>query len=494
MAREAMISPDIQRAIIGACAQASGRKITGWVEDLDDTGRNFRRKVQQAIARIEAGEAAEIIAWRYDRWGRNTREALLNIERVEAVGGSVVSATEPVDPAKAFGKYSRTNLLAQAELQSDLIGEGWANAHANRQARGMTVNGTPRFGYRRLGKVPDPERAHVYRRDPADPEGERYEPDPVNGPALRELYVKFTSGAGTTRLLKWLAEQGVTTTRGASFSAVALLRVLDSGFGAGLLRVHDPACGCTEWGKCRRYTWIPGGHEPVITEPQWQAYRRAREDRAKAPPRSRDPAYPLSGLVKCSCGASCVAAFSNGQRGYGYRCQAWVQHRGCPGVFARRSVVEAEVLAWLSAVSADISEQSAARKARARVAADSEKLARKHTAAVARIDAELKRLVLRSVTEEGIPAEVWDAARAQLTGAREEASGALEAVSRTLEASAADFEPVMRELLDGWDLLPPGRRRELLSRLIRKVELTRTGVRTRALIRVVPLWESQDSS
>ncbi len=52
----------------------------------------------------------------------------------------------------------------------------------------------------------------------------------------------------------------------------------------------------------------------------------------------------------------------------------------------------------------------------------------------------------------------------------------------------------MRDLVANWDLLPPGARRELLSKLIRKVQLTRTGTRTPALIRVVAMWEPDDSS
>lgn len=488
--REDAVSPEIQRASISGHAARNGRTVAAWVTDLDASGRNFRRKVMDAIGRVENGDASEIIVYRFDRWGRNAVEALANIARVEKAGGRVISATEPVDPEKAFGKFTRTHSLALAELQSDVIGEGWAAAHARRVSTGLPANGTPRFGYRRMGRVPDPVRAHVFRRDMADPAGERYEPDPVTGPVLRNLYLDFTAGTGTTRLLAGLNGAGITTVRGASWSANALLRVLDSGFGAGLLSRHDPACRCGK-PQCSRRAWAKGTHEPVITGDEWDAYRQARQDRARMAPRSRDPAYPLSGLVRCgTCGGPCTAAFSNGQRGYGYRCANRVQHRGCPGVFARRADVEAAVLAQLDEWAGTAAATAAVTSSRASAAASAERLAARHSAALAKADRELTRLLLRSAADEGIPPEVWEAAKAELLAARDKAASALAGAQRSATVNQGDFLPLILALSAEWDLLDAGTRRAMASRLISKVTLTRTGKRTPALIGVVPVWAS----
>src|SRR5581483_7525924 len=64
MKRDGMISPQIHRAAISRWARQTGRRITGSVEALDNSGRNFRRKATLAIARIEQRAASEILVYR----------------------------------------------------------------------------------------------------------------------------------------------------------------------------------------------------------------------------------------------------------------------------------------------------------------------------------------------------------------------------------------------------------------------------------------------
>jgi hypothetical protein len=80
------------------------------------------------------------------------------------------------------------------------------------------------------------------------------------------------------------------------------LPMMDSGFGAGLLRVHDPACKCEaspghqpprqpgedaagESGPaCTRAIWLPGAQRPVITAPEWEKYLERRGRMREMPP------------------------------------------------------------------------------------------------------------------------------------------------------------------------------------------------------------------
>src|ERR1017187_4799198 len=128
LAREDMISPDIQKAAQIDWARRNGRRIVRWIVDLDATGRNLKRKIMQGVAAIEAGEAAEISVYRYDRWGRNAADSLANAARVEIAAANVVSVPEPLDPETSIGRYNRTNSFALAEMQSDIIGDNWKAA------------------------------------------------------------------------------------------------------------------------------------------------------------------------------------------------------------------------------------------------------------------------------------------------------------------------------------------------------------------------------
>lgn len=492
MAREDMISPAIQRTAISGWADRSGRVVVAWIEDLDATGRNFRRKVMTGIARIEGGEAREIAVYRYDRWGRNAADAMANIVRVERAGGAVVSATEPLDPETAIGRYNRTNSLALAEMQSDIIGENWRAALSSRVQRGLPATGYPRFGYVRKGRIPRDDAAHLYRVDRADPV-ERYEPDPVTGPVLAELYERFNSGTGTTRLLRYLNGSGIPSMRGGPWSIQTLASVLDSGFGAGLLKVHDIRCPCRQPSRCPRVTFVPGTQEPVIGPETWQAYRDRRAKLRDVPPRSRVAAYPLTSLVFCgSCGGPCIACTANGQRGYAYRCNRWVQHHGCGGVWVRRSLVEQAVLdrlaEWLEGEALEVT------PARKRAQAGAESAERRLRARLAKADKELVNLVRLQAQDSSTPAAVYEQAKAAVLAERAEAEAQLAAAARARERAGTDYRPLVTGLLANWEFFTPARKRDTLARVIARVVVTRTGYRTPADIRVVPVWEDGELS
>jgi len=491
MKREEMISPQIQRAAISRRARQTGRRIIGWVEDLDNSGRNFRRKVTLAIARIEQREASEILVYRFDRWGRNAMESLANAFRVEAAGGRVVSVTEPFDVETAIGKYTRTNAFALAEMQSDIIGENWKAAHASRRDRKLPGTGGPRFGYVRKGRVRREDNPRLYRADPDDP-GERYETDPVTGPVLAEAYERYVAGEGAAALLRWINGTGARTARGATFGRRALFFVLDSGFGAGLLRIHDPDCRC---GKnlnfCGRAAWIPGGQPPVIGPELWEKYLRRREETRTVPPRHQDPVYPLAGLVRCG---TCKARLSisnagGGRTGWAYRCPNWVQHRGCPGVWVQRRRVEEAVLAEIAKWAADIDAAAEAEAARGttviRAKTDTGRLQRE----IERIDKALAKSVRMQAMDETTPASSYEAARAGMLADRAAAERSLKAARAAADANTAVFLPAVAGVLESWDLLPAARLREMLRPLVRAVMVTRTGPRQPADIAVIPVWE-----
>ncbi len=356
MKREEMISPALQQASQEQWARANGRRIIDRVTDLDATGRNFRRRVQRVIDRVEKGEAREIIVYRYDRWGRNTAEALANVKRVEIAGGSLVSATEPFDAETAIGKYNRTNAFALAEMQSDIIGENWRGVREHRIREQLPPYGRKRFGYQRLGRVRDETDPQRTRRDPSDKE-ERYVPDAGLGPVLAGMYAGYIRGEGGGTIADGLNRQAIPNTYGRPWSGRTVLDVLDSGFGAGYLRLHDPSCRCAQPGKCRNRVWLEGRHDAVITGEQWEAYRQQRKDTLMIPPRHRSPVYPLSGLVRCGhCGAAMTGVrLSDAARrrsGVQFRCGRQRHYKDCPG----RPVVSLAVL--LDAVRGEISKMA----------------------------------------------------------------------------------------------------------------------------------------
>jgi DNA invertase Pin-like site-specific DNA recombinase len=493
-AREDMLSPELQEDALTGWARANNRRIVAWLRDLDHTGRDFaRRKVAQGIAAIEAGEAAEIGVYRYDRWGRNAVDSLANCRRVEMAGGAVVSATEPLDPETAIGRYNRTNAFALAEMQSDLIGEGWTAVHKRRVAGGLPAAGTPRFGYVRLGRIPDPVRAHVYRRDMEDPAGERYVPDPRTGPILAGLYERYVKGEGPRSLARFLNEQGILTARGGPWSRQSVMQVLASGFAAGLLRAHDGGCKCGRSAhQCPKAAYYPGRHEAVITPETWRAFLERRSQRREAPSRAREPVYPLSGLL-CHggrCGARLTITYNYGTPGWGYRCPRRGEQNDCDGVFVRRHVAEERVLEWLGRLAADIDAIP--------VAGARSRAVRRASGQVARFAAEetrarnaLARLLANRALDPDTPARAYEEARAGLMARLEAAQARVRQARDAESANAGAAVPVARPLMEEWDTFTAAERREGLGKLIRRIDVHRTGYRKPPRIEIVPVWAKE---
>lgn len=492
LAREEMISPDLQKASISQWARAQRRRITDWVPDLDASGRNIKRKIMGVIARIEAGEAREIVVYRYDRWGRNTVESLANIRRVEQAGGSVISATEPIDPETAMGRYNRTNALALAEMQSDVISENWKGVMAHRVENQLTPAGTPRFGYVRLGRVPDPFVRQRYRPDPDDREGERYVPDPASSAVLKEMYGLYLKGWGFRRIAIHLTERGERNVRGGPWIDATVRNVLDAGFGAGFLQVHAQACKCDDKGSCRNRIRVSGKQEAVIDADVWEAYLGERESRGRGDQsHSRLARYPLSGLVFCGhCGSVMATQSSSGLTGVAYRCKKWASNGSCDGPFPRRARVEAHVLDWLAEWAADIEQQAALTTARreAAVSADAEigQLERD----LADADAAIHRLLVqKAVAGARFPDAAYESASQELADRREAAVTRLRAARKVSSSGATEFLPLVTSILASWDTMPAPDRREILGKLICRVEVSRGGADY--TITVIPSWGDQ---
>jgi site-specific DNA recombinase len=503
MAREEMLSPAIQRTAIEEWARRTGRRIVLWIEDLDLSGRNFRRKIMGGIERLEAGEAREIGVYRYDRWGRNAFESLANIARVERAGGQVRSVTEPLDAETSLGKYNRLNALGLAEMQSDVISDNWKAALANRVGREIHPSGAAQFGYLRLGRVRSEEDPTRFRRDRDDTKGERYEADFAGGTAdvLVEMYdLYITENMGFRKIAVWLNTRGLANTRGAPWSDVTVRNVLDSGFGAGLLRIHDKDCRCGKPSSCRKRVYVPGAHEPILDEPTWQAYLALRARRKNLPPRSRYPAYPLTGLILCGhCCSFMSVQNASYTPGHTYRCGRWKQYGdvagGCRGVFPQRLRVEAAVREKLAEWADDIDGRTAVREAGAAVrvtaVVDRERIAR----ALVATDAALTRLAVNHASAP-MPETVYAAARAELLAKRAQAEAELEAAPAA-DAPVVDYLPIVRSILEGWDLWPATQVRDMLAQIVRHVKVTRQpGVPSKSrhppLVAVTPVWEPCD--
>ncbi|MFJ8899993.1 recombinase family protein [Streptomyces sp. NPDC102370] len=503
--KEEKISPELQESAIRAWAKRTGRRILEpLIVDLDATGRNFKRKIMSGIKRVEDSEARGIVVWKYSRFGRTRDGVTMNLKRLEDAGGQLESATEEGDARTATGRLQRGILFEFAAYESDVRGEQWRETHDHRRYRlHLPATGRPRFGYVwHPRRVPDPERPGQFTL-----QDERYIAHDIEGPVMADRYRQYIDGDPFYALVGELNTAGYRTTRGGLWSMQTLMRYMDSGFCAGLLRVHNPQCRCApeSRGNCPNTLYIPGAQEELISAELWQTYRERREQTRTTAPRARQAVYELAGLLRCGyCRGSLVANGSdrvrNGQRvrirGYHYRCSRRNVSGpiGCPGVYAVRATVEDEVRAWMQreGVADDIDTapsvpqqrapqqdgRAAAARERARLQAEADKLAQ----ALTNLRAD------RAANPDDYGPGEYEAVRDRIREQQRATTAALERVA-AVESTPhrADYRPVIVGMLEEWQTLNERERNHIYRQIIRRVAVTKKdGV---LHVEVHPVWE-----
>lgn len=506
--REEAISPELQRTAIQQWAARTGRRIIDWVIDLDMTGRNFRRRIMGAIERVERREAAGIAVWKYSRFGRNDTGIAVNLARLEEAGGQLESATEQIDARTAVGKFNRRVLFDLAVFESDRASEQWRETHEYRRKAGLPAQGRRKFGYVwHPRRVPDATSPTGYTL-----QQERYLVEDEQGPVLTEMYERQIAGKGAHTIAHWLNEEiGVTTTWGNLWSVDGVLTTLDSGFGAGLIRVHDPECRCPyAAGKTRRcpvgsWQYLPGAHDAVIDPEQWEAFRAHRRRMAETAPRARRATYTLTGLARhATCRHALVAsAIGKGDRGSLLVCNGHKRKgdKACStGATFKREQVEAAVLEWVRKVASPLIGAMAPTAPTTAPGADAraQRLRRRARLQSDRDKASnaLDNLVAAyAMDPTRFPMDAYDRTRDKFSAEIAQADAQLRALDEAEEETPPreQFERRARELAEVWELLEPEERSGILRQMVRRVacyDLRVPGRRSVGLrVEVHPVWD-----
>ncbi|MGN6609944.1 MAG: recombinase family protein [Jatrophihabitans sp.] len=461
--RDEMVSPEIQWTAITDHCTRRGYQLVGRIEGIDESGSRRRSpwwaKLDQAVGQVEAGDVDVIVVWRFDRTARNRLRWNVALDRVDVAGGAIESATEPIDTTTASGRFARGMLGEMAAYRAEEIGSVWRDVHARRTRAGLPANGKPRFGY--------------------DYTDGKHRPSPDTGSVLAALYRRYIAGESAYALVEWLNREGIRTAPGYSTSGPGawtqrtLRRVLDSGFGAGLLTVAGEH--------------IPGAHEPVIDERTWAAYQVARAAR-RTLRRSERSQYLLSGMVRCMVdvdGQPCGSSMGGGQFGNGhvakFRCIAAHAERRHPGGYVTMRVVEDAVRAWLQDVADEVDETTGQVTPASSIKRDADALARE----ISDLEQQLVTLSVQ-LARRIVPESVYEAARDQILAEQRRLRGqhdrALVAVQRV------DAGPIAAVLVKDWDVeaLTTAEKRAFVRKLLARVEVTPG--RPKATITLVPAW------
>ncbi|AZL13828.1 hypothetical protein CXR25_14100 [Brevibacterium aurantiacum] len=455
--REESISLELQEAACRRHCEERGYQVVMVESDPGISGRTFNRPaVKRVMEAVEAREVDAVILWKWSRLSRSRRDWAIAADRVDVAGGRIESATEDIDVSTSHGRLARGMMVEFAAFESERIGDQWKEAHQRRVSMGLPANGKPRFGYRRLD--------------------EGFEPDPETGPVLADMYRRYISGESFYALVKTLNDNSIDTvpgygTSGGAWSQRSLQRVLDSGFGAGLIRSHEE--------------YFPGAHEPIIDEDEWKDYRAAR-DRRRVHRGSERSTYLLSGMVRCHCGSSMVAGQFGWKRVPKFRCKAAAEKRAHDGGYVSAHVLDDEVKAWLRGIVSDLSEVATAeaglQSKRSQASSNLSKLG----STLTRTEQAITRLTV-SYAEGILDLEAYRSATKELEQKRDGLMSTINSAESERRAIPVSLE-VVQSLLDDWDIIGIEQRREMLRGLVRHVVVKPQ--RPKSNVTVVPIWDA----
>lgn len=106
-----MTSPEVQRYAIQTYCQAAGHELVAIVEGIDESGSDSRSRwwktLDRAVEQVESGDFDGIVVWKFSRVARHRLKWAVALDRVEAVGGILESATEQFDTTTSAGRFAR---------------------------------------------------------------------------------------------------------------------------------------------------------------------------------------------------------------------------------------------------------------------------------------------------------------------------------------------------------------------------------------------------
>lgn len=183
------ISPELQQESIKELAKRENLTIVETFKEIGVSGgRSDRPLWLKAIEMVEKGQCQGIAVWNLSRFSRSLKDALDALERIEAAGGRVYSATEDFGQG-LNAKLLRNILLSIAENERERATASFLAATINALDRGIWVASKIPYGYRRNAE-------------------RRLEVVPEEAAVVRGVFERRARGMSWSKLTLWANENG----------------------------------------------------------------------------------------------------------------------------------------------------------------------------------------------------------------------------------------------------------------------------------------------
>jgi DNA invertase Pin-like site-specific DNA recombinase len=275
-----------------------------------------------------------ILVHKGDRFARNIYDYVVYKTLLKRNGVRIVAIREDFGEGP-IAEMIESVLAAIAQFYSANLAEETRKGHREATRRGFSHGGSPPYGFRRK-EVLDGGKTRV-----------AWEPDPITGPIVMEMFHRRVAGASYRDLQGWLQDKPSPKNNGWSIQTIETILQNEAYLGRlfygrtslGQKRKKHPR---EEWVVCEN------AHEALVTQEVFETVQKLR--RPGRPQTAHF--YLLSGLAKCAkCGAAIVGSVSwdKGTPRPRYHCSKGKRDHSCTRKAVNATEVDALVLAEVTA-------------------------------------------------------------------------------------------------------------------------------------------------
>lgn len=296
-------SLDAQKDKLRKYADFQNMTIAGEYNDEGKSGKNVdgRPKFLQMLQDIESGKdhVSFVLVFKLSRFGRNAADVLTSLQRMQDYGVNLICVEDGIDSSKDSGKLMISVLSAVSEIERENILVQTMEGRRQMAREGKWNGGFAPYGYKlEEGQLfINEEEAEVVR-------------------IIFDKYIHTTMGS--KKIADWLNAHGYFKTcryndKQEAFTSPFLIGVIDNPIYCGKLaygrRRSEKIPGtCNQYRtvKTNDYMLHAGIHEAIISEEDWLAAQKQRENTSIRQPKthSLEHEHVLSGLLKCPiCGS-----------------------------------------------------------------------------------------------------------------------------------------------------------------------------------------------
>lgn len=296
-------SLDAQKDKLRKYADFQNMTIAGEYSDEGKSGKNVdgRPEFLQMLHDIESGKdhVSFVLVFKLSRFGRNAADVLFSLQRMQDYGVNLICVEDGIDSSKDSGKLMISVLSAVSEIERENILVQTMEGRRQKAREGKWNGGFAPYGYKlEEGQLfINEEEAEVVR-------------------IIFDKYIHTTMGS--KKIADWLNAHGYFKTcryngKQKAFTSPFLIGVIDNPIYCGKLaygrRRSEKIPGTRNQYrtvKTNDYMLHAGIHEAIISEEDWLAAQKQRENTSIRQPKthSLEHEHVLSGLLKCPiCGS-----------------------------------------------------------------------------------------------------------------------------------------------------------------------------------------------